>query len=67
MLSVHEAGQVFVTPSAYADEKYFYEACAVLRKSSPVHYVENDKFILEGLAAEGRSADEVAQFLVGNE
>jgi len=26
-----------------------------------------DKFILEGLAAEGRSADEVAQFLVGNE
>jgi hypothetical protein len=44
MLSVHEAGQVFVTPTAYADEKYFYEACAVLRKSSPVHYVENDQF-----------------------
>lgn len=44
MLSVHDAGQVFVTPSAYADEKYFYEACAVLRKSSPVHYVENDQF-----------------------
>ena len=44
MLSVHEAGQVFVTPSAYADEKFFYEACSVLRKSSPVHYVENPKF-----------------------
>jgi cytochrome P450 len=44
MLSVHEAGQVFVTPSAYADEKYFYEACAVLREHSPVHFVENDKF-----------------------
>ena len=44
MLSVHEAGQVFVTPSAYADEKYFYEACSVLREHSPVHYVENDKF-----------------------
>ena len=44
MLSVQEAGQVFVTPSAYADEKYFYEACSVLREHSPVHLVENDKF-----------------------
>jgi cytochrome P450 len=44
MLSVHDAGQVFVTPSAYADEKYFYEACSVLREYSPVHYVENDKY-----------------------
>ena len=44
MLSVREAGQVFVSPSAYADEKYFYEACAVLREHSPVHFVENDKF-----------------------
>ncbi|MSV60697.1 MAG: cytochrome P450, partial [Actinobacteria bacterium] len=44
MLSVHEAGQVFVTPSAYTDEKYFYQACSVLRDHSPVHYVENDRF-----------------------
>ena len=44
MLSVHEAGQVFVTPSAYTDEKYFYEACSVLRDQSPVHYVENERF-----------------------
>lgn len=44
MLSVQEAGQVFVTPSAYADENYFYRACAVLREHSPVHFVENEKF-----------------------
>jgi cytochrome P450 len=44
MLSVHEAGQVFVTPSAYTDENYFYEACSVLRDHSPVHYVENERF-----------------------
>lgn len=44
MLSVQEAGQVFVTPSAYADENYFYRVCAVLREHSPVHFVENEKF-----------------------
>ena len=44
MLSVHEAGQVFVTPSAYADEKHFYEACSTLREHSPVHFVENEQF-----------------------
>jgi len=44
MLSVHDAGQVFVTPSAYADEKYFYEACSVLREHSPDHCLDNDKY-----------------------
>ncbi len=44
MLSSHEAGQVFVTPAAYADEDYFHEACSVLRRESPVHLVEHDNF-----------------------
>jgi len=44
MLSTHEAGQVFVTPSAYADEPYFHEACEVLRNESPVHLVEHPNF-----------------------
>ena len=44
MLSVKEAGQVFVTPSAYADEEHFHRACAVLRREDPVHLVEHDNF-----------------------
>ena len=44
MLSVEEAGQVFVQPWAYADEDHFHEACTVLRRESPVHLVENDAF-----------------------
>ena len=44
MLSVHEAGQVFVTPSAYADEDYFNAACGVLRNESPVHLVTHPSF-----------------------
>jgi cytochrome P450 len=44
MLTVHEAGQVFVDPSAYADEVRFHEACSVLRRESPVHLVEHDRF-----------------------
>ena len=44
MLSVKDAGQVFVTPSAYADEARFREACAVLRREDPVHLVEHPNF-----------------------
>lgn len=39
-----EAGQVFVTPSAYADEGFFHAACSVLRHESPVHLVEHPNF-----------------------
>jgi cytochrome P450 len=42
--SVKDAGQVFVTPSAYADEERFFEACALLRREDPVHLVENPNF-----------------------
>jgi cytochrome P450 len=40
-----EAGLVFVTPPAYADEPYFHEACRVLREQSPIHYVEADDWL----------------------
>ncbi|MEY4397008.1 MAG: hypothetical protein RLZZ40_764 [Actinomycetota bacterium] len=43
-LTPDEAGQVFVTPAAYADETYFHDACAVLRAESPVHKVEHPNF-----------------------
>ena len=43
-LTPDEAGQVFVTPAAYADETYFHEACTVLRAESPVHRVEHPNF-----------------------
>ena len=39
-----EAGQVFVTPAAYADESLFHAACSVLRHESPVHLVEHPNF-----------------------
>lgn len=39
-----EAGQVFVTPAAYADERTFDEACAVLRAEDPVHLVQHPDF-----------------------
>ncbi len=42
--SVEEAGYVFVDPAAYADEDYFHRACALLRKESPVHWVEGPGF-----------------------
>lgn len=35
---------MFVTPSAYADEAYFREACAVLRRNDPIHLVEHPNF-----------------------
>ena len=39
-----EAGQIFVTPAAYADPAYFHEACAVLRREDPIHLVEHPEF-----------------------
>lgn len=44
MLTVEEAGQVFVTPAAYAADARFHRACAVLRRESPVHRVEGDGY-----------------------
>ena len=39
-----EAGQVFVTPEAYADPALFHEACAVLRREEPIHLVEHPDY-----------------------
>ena len=39
-LSLEEAGRVFITPAAYADDARFHEACALLRRESPVHLVD---------------------------
>lgn len=36
-----QAAAVFYTPAAYADEELFEEACATLRRESPVHWVEH--------------------------
>ena len=44
-LTPREAGHVFVTPSAYADEARFHEACAVLRREDPIHLVEHEDFL----------------------
>lgn len=41
VMTPQEAAEVFYTPSAYADEKLFEEACATLRRESPVHWVEH--------------------------
>jgi len=43
-LSPQEAGQVFVTPEAYADERWFHQACTVLRHEDPIHRVEHPHF-----------------------
>ena len=43
-ITPHEAGLAFVTPSAYADEEYFDECCAVLRREDPIHLVEHPAF-----------------------
>src|SRR5262245_14132854 len=41
LISVEEAGQVFVDPTAYADDARFHAACALLRREDPVHLVEH--------------------------
>ncbi len=43
-MNPYEAGQVFVTPEAYADPVRFHEACAVLRRDDPIHLVEHPDF-----------------------
>ena len=43
-MTPQEAGQVFVTPAAYADPARFHEACALLRREEPIHLVEHDDF-----------------------
>ena len=43
-MTVDQAGLVFATPAAYANETTFHEACRVLRENDPVHYVHADGF-----------------------
>jgi cytochrome P450 len=43
-MTPEEAGLVFVTPAAYADDGLFHEACAVLRREDPIHLVEHPDF-----------------------
>lgn len=43
-MTPEEAGQVFVTPSSYADPALFHEACAVLRREDPIHLVEHPDY-----------------------
>ena len=42
--NVDEAGRVFVTPAAYADERHLHEALTVLREHDPIHRVEEDGY-----------------------
>src|SRR5882672_3229635 len=39
-ISVEQAGLTVVDPSAYAQEHRLHEACTVLRRESPVHWVD---------------------------
>lgn len=41
-MSVREAGLTTMDPFAYVDERRLHEATAVLRRESPVHWVEGD-------------------------
>ncbi len=43
-MTIEEAGRVFTDPTAYADERRFYAACALLRRDAPVHRVEAEGF-----------------------
>jgi cytochrome P450 len=43
-METFDAGQIFVTPSAYADEVAFHQSCTHLRKHDPVHLVEHPDF-----------------------
>ena len=44
-LTPDEAAQVFVDAAAYADDARFHQACAVLRRESPLHPVEHADFL----------------------
>ncbi|OHV65050.1 cytochrome P450 [Pseudofrankia sp. BMG5.36] len=43
-MELDEAGGVFTDPKAYADEKRFHAATALLRRESPVHRVDDGKY-----------------------
>jgi cytochrome P450 len=43
-MTPEEAGLIFLTPAAYADEALFHEACTTLRREDPVHLVEHPEF-----------------------
>ena len=43
-MSAVEAGQIFVTPEAFADMDRFHQAARVLRETDPVHLVEHPDY-----------------------
>ncbi|MGF7237432.1 MAG: cytochrome P450 [Frankia sp.] len=43
-MDVEEAARVFTDPRAYADERRFHTATALLRRESPVHRIEHEDF-----------------------
>jgi cytochrome P450 len=43
-MDLTEAGLVFTDPTAYADDRRFHAACALLRRDDPVHRVETPGF-----------------------
>ncbi|MDT3439414.1 MULTISPECIES: cytochrome P450 [unclassified Pseudofrankia] len=44
-MNIDEAAGVFTDPGAYADDKRFHTATALLRRESPVHRVDHPKFL----------------------
>jgi cytochrome P450 len=43
-MTVRQAGLTVIDPSAYAEEHRLHEACALLRRESPVHWVEGPEY-----------------------
>src|ERR1700722_3564710 len=43
-MNVNDAGKVFVDPTAYAEEDRFHQAAALLRRASPVHWVDEQGY-----------------------
>src|SRR4051812_909726 len=43
-MNVTEAGEVFVIPSAFADDARFHEACSLLRREDPIHLVDHPSY-----------------------
>lgn len=43
-MNTDEAGRIFITPGAYADDRQWHEAAALLRRESPVHLVADNDF-----------------------
>jgi cytochrome P450 len=43
-MTPEQAGQVFVTPQAFADMDHFHRAAAVLREHAPIHLVEHPNY-----------------------